>query len=178
MATISICYGTNDGQTATVAEHIARVIEDLGHRAQVVDLKSPTTHPLTGADAVMVGASIHVNKHVPYVIDFVRANRDELQALRSAFFSVSLSAQGNPAQASGYIEEFCADTGWQPTDCIAIAGALRYTSYGLVKRQVMKQVARDKGLSTDTTADAIYTDWDAVTAFTERFVSEVTPVSG
>ena len=92
--------------------------------------------------------------------------------LPAAFFSVSLSAYGNPAQAAAYIEEFCADTGWQPAGVITIAGALRYTSYGLVKRQVMKQVARDKGLSTDTGTDAVYTDWNAVTRFTEQFVTE------
>jgi menaquinone-dependent protoporphyrinogen oxidase len=172
VATISICYGTTDGQTAAVAGHIAHVVEDLGHQAHVVDLKTLTADALAGADAVLVGASIHVNRHVPYVTDLVRAHREALHVLPSAFFSVSLSAYGDPAQAAAYIEEFCAETGWHPAGVIAVAGALRYTSYGLVKRQVMKQVARDKGLSTDTGTDAIYTDWNAVTAFTEQFVTD------
>lgn len=176
MATISICYGTTDGQTADVADFIADVVRDLGHQALVVDLKKPTVDALAGVDAVLVGASIHVNKHEPYVTDFVRANLDVLRGLPSAFFSVSLSVYGDPAQGDRYIEEFCAETGWSPTGTIAIAGALRYTSYGVLKKQLMKQIARDKQLSTDTSADAIYTDWDAVRAFTEQFVAEALPV--
>lgn len=182
MSTISICYGTTDGQTADVAEFIAGVVRRLGHRARVIDLKDPNadalTHDaLTGADAVLVGASIHVNAHESYVVDFVRANVATLTSLPTAFFSVSLSAYGDPAQGDRYIEEFCAETGWRPTGTLAVAGALRYTSYGILKRQLMKQIARDKGLSTDTRTDAVYTDWDAVTAFTEQFVAEVLPVS-
>jgi menaquinone-dependent protoporphyrinogen oxidase len=182
VSTISICYGTTDGQTADVAEFIAGVVRRLGHRARVIDLKAPNadalTHDaLTGADAVLVGASIHVNAHESYVVDFVRANVAALTSLPTAFFSVSLSAYGDPAQGDRYIEEFCAETGWRPTGTLAVAGALRYTSYGILKRQLMKQIARDKGLSTDTRTDAVYTDWDAVTAFTEQFVAEVLPVS-
>lgn len=187
MSTISICYGTTDGQTADVAEFIAGVVRRLGHRARVIDLKDPTANDLTdaaltdaaltGADAVLVGASIHVNAHESYVVDFVRANVATLTSLPTAFFSVSLSAYGDPAQGDRYIEEFCAETGWRPTGTLAVAGALRYTSYGILKRQLMKQIARDKGLSTDTRTDAVYTDWDAVAAFTEQFVAEVLPVS-
>lgn len=172
MATISVCYGTTDGQTADVAEFIAGVIRDLGHAAFVVDLKEPADDALAGADAVMIGASIHVNKHPAYVIEFVKENAAMLRALPSAFFSVSLSSYGDPAQGTRYIEEFCAETCWHPVGSLAVAGALRYTSYGLVKRQLMKQVARDKKLATDTSKDAVYTDWAAVRSFTEQFVAE------
>lgn len=177
MATISICYGTTDGQTADVAEFIADVVRDLGHTALVVDLKAPTVDALAGVDAVLVGASIHVNKHEPYVVDFVRQNLEILDPLPGAFFSVSLSVHGDPAQGARYITEFCAETGWHPTGTLAVAGALRYPSYGLLKRQLMKQIARDKKLSTDTSVDAVYTDWAAVRSFTEQFVTEALPVA-
>lgn len=171
MATISICYGTTDGQTAEVAEFIADLVRDRGHQAIVVDLKAPTGEALAGVDAVFVGASIHVNKHEAYVVDFVRDNLETLQDLPGVFFSVSLSAYGDAEQGARYIEEFCAETGWQPTGTLAVAGALRYTSYGMLKRQLMKQIARDKGLSTDTRSDAVYTDWNRVRSFTEQFLT-------
>jgi menaquinone-dependent protoporphyrinogen oxidase len=41
---------------------------------------------------VIVGASIHMGKHDDYVLDFVRENRDALECLPSAFFSVSMAA--------------------------------------------------------------------------------------
>lgn len=176
MATISICYGTTDGQTAEVADFIAGVVADLGHRAVVIDLAEPTDDALAGVDAVLIGASIHVNKHPGYVVDFVRANRETLRRLPSAFFSVSLSAHGDPAHANAYIAEFCADTDWLPNGSLAVAGALRYTSYGLLKRRLMRQIAKDKGLATDTGSDVVYTDWAAVRAFTEQFVAETVSV--
>lgn len=173
MATICICYGTTDGQTAEVADYVAATIRDLGHVAQVVDLKDAGVVALTDVDAVLVGASIHMNSHPAYVVNFVRANLTTLQSLPSAFVSVSLSAHGDPARALGYIEHFCSETGWQPDSSIAVAGALRYTRYGVVKRGLMKQVAREKKLSTDTSVDAVYTDWDAVSAFTKDFVAKL-----
>ena len=176
MATISICYGTTDGQTAEVAEFIAGVVRELGHTAVVIDLKTPTSDALAGVDAVMVGASIHINRHEAYVADFVRQNLEMLDTLPTAFFSVSLSVYGDPGQGARYIGEFCTDTNWQPTGTLAVAGALRYTSYGVLKRQLMKQIARDKKLSTDTSVDAVYTDWDAVRSFTEQFVTEALPI--
>ena len=173
MATICICYGTTDGQTAEVAEFIADAIRKLGHVALVVDLKEPTDVRLETVDAVLVGASIHMNAHASYVAGFVKSNLATLRSLPSAFVSVSLSAYGDPARAAGYVDQFCTETGWQPDASIAVAGALRYTQYGLVKRGLMKQVAREKNLSTDTSTDAVYTDWDALTAFTEDFISRI-----
>lgn len=173
MATICICYGTTDGQTAEVADNIAATIRDLGHVARVVDLKDAGVVALGGVDAVLVGASIHLNSHAAYVVSFVKANLATLRSLPSAFVSVSLSAHGDPARATGYIDQFCVDTGWQPNTSIAVAGALRYTRYGLVKRGLMKQIAREKNLSTDTSVDAVYTDWDAVAAFTKDFVAKL-----
>ena len=173
MATICICYGTTDGQTAEVAEFIAETIREFGHVARVVDLKDPADVGLDGVDAVLVGASIHMNSHPSYVVNFVKANLTTLRSLPSALVSVSLSAYGDPARATGYVEQFCTTTGWQPNASIAVAGALRYTQYGVVKRGLMKQIAREKNLSTDTSVDAVYTDWDAVTAFTKDFIAKI-----
>ena len=173
MATICICYGTTDGQTAEVADYVAATIRDLGHAARVVDLKDGGMVALNGVDAMLVGASIHMNSHPGYVVNFVKANLATLHSLPSAFVSVSLSAYGDPVRATSYIEQFCAETGWRPDSSIAVAGALRYTRYGVVKRGLMKQVAREKKLSTDTSVDAVYTDWNAVRTFTEDFISRI-----
>ena len=59
---------------------------------------------------MIVGASIHMGKHEDYVLDFVRENRDALERLPSAFFSVSMAAHDNIEEAEGYIEEFVRET--------------------------------------------------------------------
>jgi menaquinone-dependent protoporphyrinogen oxidase len=41
----------------------------------------------------------------------------------------------------------------------------------------MKKIVRDKpgNLSTDTSRDYVYTEWDEVRAFTERFLDRLVP---
>ena len=93
MTKILIAYGTTEGQTARIADHIADAIRKRGVEAQALDLKRSTDVSLEDYDGVIVGGSIHIGKHQDHVVDFVRANRFALERLPSAFFSVSLAAR-------------------------------------------------------------------------------------
>jgi menaquinone-dependent protoporphyrinogen oxidase len=171
MMKVLIPYGTTEGQTAKISEYLADVIRGHGHEAFVVDIKGSGTLELDGYDAVIVGASIHMGKHENYVRDLVKENRDALEHLPSAFFSVSLAAHDDTEVAQGYIEEFVQDTGWRPGMVGLFGGALLYTQYGFIKRYVMKRIARHKGSpDTDTSRDYVYTEWENVRAFAEEFL--------
>jgi menaquinone-dependent protoporphyrinogen oxidase len=154
--------GTTEGQTAKIAEYIADVIRGHGHEAHTANIKRSGHAVPDGYDAVIVGASIHMGKHDAHVCDFVRQNLAVLERLPSAFFSVSLAAHGDTAEAENYVEEFEQDTGWRPAVVALFGGALLYTEYGFLKRYVMKKIARDKpgSLGTDTSRDYVYTEWD------------------
>ena len=103
-------------------------------------------------------------------------NRDALERLPSAFFSVSLAAHDNMEEAEGYIEEFVRETGWRPAKVGLFGGALLYTHYGFIKRHIMKKIARDKGNpDTDTSRDYTYTEWDGVKHFVEEFLKTLVP---
>jgi len=130
-----------------------------------------------GYDAVIVGASIHMGKHDKHVIDFVRKSQDTLALLPSAFFSVSLAAHGDTAEAEGYVEQFEQETGWQPDKVALFGGALLYTRYGFVKRHMMRKIARDKpgNLGVDLSRDYVYTEWDGVKRFAEHFDAGLRP---
>jgi menaquinone-dependent protoporphyrinogen oxidase len=175
MNRILIPYGTIEGQTARIAEHLAGVIRSQGHEAHPVDLKrSPAPDP-AGYDAVIVGASVHMGKHERSVLDFVRQHRAALERLPSAFFSVSLAAHGDGEAArkevAGYVEKFVAETGWRPPKVGLFAGALLYTKYGFFTRWIMRRIARRKGSpDLDTSRDYVYTDWDGVRRFAEEFL--------
>lgn len=172
MANIYIAYGTVEGQTAQIAEYIADVARGHGHEVLTADIKKSGDTLPDRYDAVLVGASVHVGKHEGYVRDFVRKNTAALQRLPSAFFSVSLAAQGDEVNAEGYVEKFEAETGWRPAHVGLFSGALLYTHYGFLKRAMMKKIARDKGsLDTDTSRDYVYTEWDGVRRFTEDFLA-------
>jgi menaquinone-dependent protoporphyrinogen oxidase len=171
MMRVLIPYGTTEGQTARISEYIADVIRAHGHEAYAVDIKGSSHPKPDDYEAVIVGASIHMGKHEDYVQDFVRENRDTLERVPSAFFSVSLAAHDEPEVAEGYIEEFVQATGWRPDKVGLFGGALLYTQYGFIKRHLMKKIVRDKGIQdTDTSRDYVYTEWESVRHFVEEFL--------
>ena len=174
MMRVLIPYGTTEGQTARISEYLADVIRDHDHEVYAVDIKGSDALEPDGYDAVIVGASIHMGKHEDYVRDFVRENRDALERLPSAFFSVSLAAHDDTEEAEGYIEEFVEETGWRPGMVGLFGGALLYTQYGFIKRHMMKYIARHKGSpDTDISRDFVYTDWESVKHFAEEFLELV-----
>jgi menaquinone-dependent protoporphyrinogen oxidase len=177
MTKILIAYGTTEGQTARIADQLAGVIRSRGFESQAVDLKRSNDFPLHAYDAVIVGGSIHMGKHQDDVADFVRKNRAALERLPSAFFSVSLAAHGDIENAEAYVANFEQQTGWRPAKIGLFSGALLYRKYGLLKRYMMKRIVRDKpgDVSTDTSRDHVYTDWDQVQRFAEDFLERLAP---
>lgn len=180
MANIYIPYGSVEGQTARIVEYIADLVRAHGHEAETVDLKRSAASSIpSGHDGVIVAASIHMGKHEGFVADFVRQNRSELERLPSALISVSLAAHGDEHDAEGYVAEFEEQTGWHPAHVGIFAGALLYTQYNFLKRQMMKKIVRDKGSTDlDTSRDYVYTEWDGVKRFTEDFLAGVPAASG
>lgn len=179
MTRVLIAYGTSEGQTARIAEHIAGVIREHGHEAYPVDVRRTTPDP-RAYDAVIVGASVHAGKHQTQVGEFVRETRGALEQLPNAFYSVSLALAGGTEagreEAQGYVEEFIRLTRWRPRRTVLIAGALLYTRYNFFLRWVMRRIARSKGSpDLDTSRDYVYTDWAAVREFAEEFLEAAVP---
>jgi menaquinone-dependent protoporphyrinogen oxidase len=141
----------------------------------VLDLKRSKDVPLNSTDAVVIGGSIHMGKHDESVGDFVRKNRQALERLPSAFFSVSLAAHGDMENARAYVENFEQETSWRPAQVGYFGGALLYRQYRLIKRMMMKRIVRDKpgNLSLDTSRDHEYTEWDDVKRFAEDFLKRL-----
>lgn len=168
-----VVYGTTEGQTAKIAQHIADAGRRLGHTVDVLhgaDL--PPAFALAPYDVVVIGASVHEGRHQAYIRDFVQRHRVSLDAKPNAFFQVCLtSVSGDDRhrqQAQEVIDRFVADTGWVPRRTASFAGALRYTQYSWLKRMLLRAIARQEGGATDTSRDHEYTDWAQVTAFAEE----------
>jgi len=176
MAQILVVYVSEEGQTERIAGRIAAVAGAQGLEVRLTDLAGLKAAGLEAADGVIVGASVHVGHHPRELRDWVRARRDWLAARPSAFFSVSLVAatpggQGLP-EAQRLLDAFLEQTGWRPDRTAIFAGALRYSRYGLLKRVVMKNIARRAGSpDLDTHRDYEYTDWAGVERFTQDFLA-------
>jgi menaquinone-dependent protoporphyrinogen oxidase len=172
--TVAVGYGTTEGQTARIAGLVGEVVAAHGYRVRLADLRDAGPDLLRGCAGVVLGASVHLGKHQRYVADYVRRQRGALDALPSAFFSVSLAALGDRATAERYVAQLVQQTGWQPATVGLFAGALPYTRYGFVKKRVMRRIARGKpgSVGTDLARDYDYTDPDAVRRFVEDFLVE------
>jgi menaquinone-dependent protoporphyrinogen oxidase len=180
MTKILLTYGTTEGQTAKIADFVRDVLTGRGCEVTLRDIHDTDGQALAAYDGVVVGSSVHRGHHDRNVVAFVERHRDALSAVPSAFFSVSLAAHGDAAEAGAYVEEFERATGWRPDRTALFGGALLYTQYGFVKRHMMRRIARDKpgDLGTDTSRDYVYTEWDGVRRFAEDFAGDLEPRTG
>jgi len=176
MSRILLLYASVEGQTALIAERIARTLRKHGCSVDILPADAPAD--FASYEGVIVGASIHYGHHPAFVRDLVRRQRDALAARHNAFFSVSLSAGGprpKPEAAQRYIDKFLRRTGWQPQLVASFAGAVKYSVYGPIKRRVMIVFVGLGGGETDTSRDYEYTDWNAVEGFADAFARRIKP---
>lgn len=175
---ILIVYGTHHGQTALIAQRIAELLRESGSTATVVNGHNPPRDVDPASfDGVIVGGSIQYNRHQRFLRDYVRSHRDALNAMPSAFFSVSGAGAGRSpeqrAKATGYVADFLRDTGWHPAATAAIGGAMAYTKYNPFLRWMLKRIAAREGAPTDTSRDHSFTDWAQVEQFATAFAATI-----
>src|SRR5829696_5162435 len=164
MARVLIPYGTTEGQTASISEYIAEVVRDHGHEADMLDIKElPGAFALGDYKAVIVGAPIHMGEHEEYVRDFIERNREDLEEMPSAFFSVSLAAQEDTEEARTqtrkYVEKFCRGDGLVSRHGRHLRRCAAVHAVRVRKALPHEEVSRDKG-SADTSHHYEYTDWN------------------
>lgn len=180
MSRFLIVYGTTEGQTAQVAERIAKVLRLEGHEVDLHDSKDANKHGVgDGFAGIIVGGSVHAGEHQGSLKEFVKKHRATLESTPSAFFSVSLTAADPDEDAAqetqAMIDKFVRETGWQPARVESIAGALVYTHYNVFMRHMMKLIVKRQGREElDTSRDYEFTDWDAVETFARDFAKSVT----
>jgi len=175
---ILILYGTSYGQTAKVARHIADTLTNRGDLTKVIDADAvPPDLELRDFGGVIIGASVIRGQHQRCVRRFVTEHRDALNAMPSAFLSVSGSAASRDERghddARRCIEEFLRDTGWRPALTASVAGAMAFTKYNPLMRWVLKQISKRAGGPTDTSRDHELTDWQQVEQFAEAFLTKL-----
>jgi menaquinone-dependent protoporphyrinogen oxidase len=174
MKRIAVLYGTTEGQTAKIAQHIAELGRRRGHRidvrhiAELEDDFDPRRF-----DGVIVGASIHEGHHQRYVVRWVSRHAAALSSVPNSAFTVCLAIRSaypkERDEALAYSRLYAERAGWKPTVSAVFAGALRYTQYNWLVRMLVKQIARHEGGSTETAHDTEYTDWAEV----DRFANEL-----
>ena len=181
MCEIPIFFATTDGQTRRIAERLAADIRAMGLSSLAMDMASPASADVdwTAVRAVLVGASIHGSKHQAVAADFVNKHAPRLNAVPSAFFSVSMSAASadlrTVAAAEHLAREFVRERHWRPDRVDCIAGRLAYTRYGWLKRRIVRMAARSIGVPVDLSRDHEFTNWRQVDRIAADLVRRAAP---
>lgn len=170
-----IAYATVEGQTRKIAERLVSILEALNHRTLMVSATEMSEYTLERPDGIILCAPIHAGRYPAYFADFVRREVDWLNAVPSAFVSVTLSiASDDPREreeAARFPAALAAETGWSPKAVHNAKGALRYTEYDFFKRWMLKRIADKHNAPTDTRNDYELTDWPALEGFAGEFIA-------
>jgi menaquinone-dependent protoporphyrinogen oxidase len=170
LCTVPVFFATSEGQTRRIAERFAAVLKQEGLDSATYDVAdlADVTIDWRRVQAVILGASLHVLRHQKAAHAFATAFAPRLNAVPSLFFSVSLSAASiNAAEvnaAQRIADGFPPACGWRPNAVISLAGRLAYSQYGLLKRMVIRHIAKREGAPTDTSRDYEFTSWERVDA--------------
>lgn len=169
MSRILVIYATHYGQTRKIAETLARDLRDHGFTVELANVASKLPPTPQGFDGVVIGSRIELGHHAAEVVTYVRAHREALLTVPTAFFVVCNAAARPDAgpDPSGYAQSFYDAVGWRPTISTVFAGALAYREYNIILRFIMKRIAKSTGNPTDTSRDHDLTDWVRVTRFAD-----------
>lgn len=187
MKRVAIFYATREGHTQRIAQHVAAELRTRGLDADLENLRDVAVEiDFCSYSAAILAASVHLGRHEPEMVRFVKRHLAELDRIPTAFLSVTLSEAGaerldaTPEQRAQFtagvrivMEKFFEETGWHPNRVKAIAGALCYSRYNPLVRFVMKRIAKRAGVATDTSRDYEFTDWIALDRFVEQLTEDI-----
>jgi menaquinone-dependent protoporphyrinogen oxidase len=176
MSRILVLFASSYGQTRAIASRIAELLRARGQLVHLRDIGDEQPDP-AHFDAVVVGSRVQFSKHDERVGHWLKQHAPALAGRPGAFFSVSMSAMSSrpdvQAKLHGIVASFLGESGWRPTRLVEIAGALHYTRYPWLIRQILRLISGSQGRPTDTRRDFEFTDWAQVDAFAHEVLALV-----
>jgi menaquinone-dependent protoporphyrinogen oxidase len=179
---VLIVYGSTEGHTRDLCHFAARALGDAGFPTAVQPAGPEASQPdPTPYDAVILAASVHVGRYQAPLVAYAREQHPALNAMPSAFISVSLSAAGiTPPDwltCADCLAQFEHETLWTPKAVLQAAGAVRYSQYDFFKRLAIKFVAAERGEPVVTSRDYDLTDYDGLRHFVTAFCGGAQPAN-
>lgn len=174
MARVLVIYQSKYGQTEKIASFIAGQLKSAGFMTDMLNVQRPRTVSLNDYDGFILGGALYSRRFPKKLSKWISENVDGLNKRPSAFFAVCLAVMQKEPKVREDLEhilgKFLRQNNWSPDRHRVFAGALSYTKYGWVMKQVMKLISRSSHGATDTSRDQEYTDWSEVSQFVKDFV--------
>ena len=166
----AILYSTVDGQTLKICNKLRDVFEQYNQNVELISFDDFNGN-ISQYDKLIIGASIRYGVHNKKVIDFINTNKEQLDAIKTAFFSVNLVArkpEKSAPETNPYVIKFFKTIDWTPTIVEVFAGKLDYKKYPFFDRIMIQFIMWMTKGPTNSDAKIEYTNWDKVTEFGMR----------
>ncbi len=145
MRTILVTYATRAGSTYEVASCVAEVLRDEGTSVDVKPI--PAVHNVKDYDAVIVGSAIRMGNWLPEAVAFVKANRESLSHIPTAYFLVSGLLRDDTPEMRRKVLAFLdpVRTILEPTSIGLFAGKIDYSKMDWFDRSIAEAVSSSEG---------------------------------
>lgn len=165
-----ILYSTIDGQTLKIANELVAVFKE---NKQAIDLFSIDDFKgeISNYDKFIIGSSIRYGVHHEKIIEFINTNKQALDTIKTAFFSVNLVArkpEKNKSDTNPYVIKFFKKIDWKPTVIEVFAGMLDYKKYKTFDRIMIQFIMWITKGPTEKNTKIEYTNWEQVKTFGEQ----------
>ena len=164
---IGIIYSSVDGQTLKICTELSAFFNEKQIQTELCSIDA-FHGDLSEFHTLVIGASIRYGKHNEKVSEFVLKNKEYLNEIRTAFFSVNLVARNedkNSPDTNPYLIKFLKKTEWKPDFVGVFAGKLDYKSYSFLDRLLIKLIMKLTDGPTKSEKPIEFTDWKRVEAF-------------
>ncbi|MDP3313866.1 menaquinone-dependent protoporphyrinogen IX dehydrogenase [Lutibacter sp.] len=165
----AIVYSTVDGQTLKICNEIVQVLKKNNQHVALFNIDN-FNGEISDYQKFVIGSSIRYGVHNKKVIEFINANKPQLDAVKTAFFSVNLVArkeEKNRPETNPYVIKFFKKITWKPSLVEVFAGKLDYKKYPYFDRVMIQFIMWMTKGPTDISTEIDYTNWKKVTAFGE-----------
>ena len=167
---IGIIYATVDGQTLKICNYIIDLLHQKQKNVELYSIDDFNGN-ITDYDILIIGASIRYGVHNEKISKFIMNNKEALNKIKTAFFSVNLVARKpdkNLPDTNPYLVKFIEKINWRPDVLDVFAGKLDYKSYPFWDRIMIKLIMKMTKGPTKTDQPIEYTDWKRVDAFASK----------
>ena len=162
-----LIYSSVDGQTLKICNLLKEVLEQNNQKIELFSIDE-FNEDVSQYDRVIIGASIRYGIHNKSITEFINTQKNQLDSIRTAFFSVNLVARKPEKSApdtNPYVIKFFKTIDWDPNMVEVFAGKLDYKKYPFFDRIMIQFIMWMTKGPTNSDAEIEYTDWDKVKAF-------------
>ena len=166
---IGIIYSSIDGQTHKICDFIINELHKNNRNADLISIDDFNSK-ISNYPIFVVASSIRYGVHNKKIIDFINANKKELDTTKTVFISVNLVArkpEKNTPETNPYVIKFFKTINWKPTIVEVFAGKLDYQKYPFWDRIMIQLIMWMTKGPTNKNTKIEYTNWDKVTRFSK-----------